>query len=79
MRIYEDMDMDAPEMASAKEMLDALVEELQSAGTSKVSFTFPKRGWTDAAREAIGIRCFLAQVVYKKEQTYQYIFRPVSQ
>ncbi|CAM9983768.1 unnamed protein product, partial [Laminaria digitata] len=37
MRIYEDMDMDAPEMASAKEMLDALVEELKSAGTSKLT------------------------------------------
>ena len=40
MRIYEDVDMDAPEMVSAKEKLDALVEELKSAGTSKVSFTF---------------------------------------
>lgn len=41
MRIYEDVDMDAPEMVSAKKKLDALVEELKSAGTSKVRFALP--------------------------------------
>lgn len=46
MRIYEDVDMNAPEMVSAKEKLDALVEELKSAGTSKVSFAFlPTQAW----------------------------------
>lgn len=36
MRIYEDNDMDAPSMGSAKEALDALVEELKTADTSTV-------------------------------------------
>lgn len=36
MRIYDDNDMEKPEMASAKAGLDALVEELKTAGTSKV-------------------------------------------
>lgn len=37
MRIYDDNDMDAPDMSSAKGKLDALVEELKAAGVSKVS------------------------------------------
>ena len=50
MRIYEDVDMNAPEMVSAKEKLDALVEELKSAGNSKVGLLgLPKLGWTDVA------------------------------
>ncbi|CAN0276347.1 unnamed protein product, partial [Ectocarpus fasciculatus] len=36
MRIYDDNDMTKPEMASAKEALDALVEELKTAGDSKL-------------------------------------------
>ncbi|CAN0355930.1 unnamed protein product [Pylaiella littoralis] len=36
MRIYDENDMDKPEMASAKAGLDALVEELKTAGTSKL-------------------------------------------
>ncbi|CAM9633651.1 unnamed protein product [Ascophyllum nodosum] len=36
MRIYDDVDMDAPEMASAKAGLDALVEELKNAAQSKL-------------------------------------------
>ena len=41
MRIYDDVDMDAPEMASAKAGLDALVEELKNAAQSKVCAPFP--------------------------------------
>lgn len=37
MRIYDDNDMDAAGMESAKAKLDALVEELKTAGASKVS------------------------------------------
>eukprot|EP00903_Cladosiphon_okamuranus_P013637 g12701.t1 len=36
MRIYDDNDMEKPDMASAKAGLDALVEELKTAGTSKL-------------------------------------------
>lgn len=36
MRIYDDNDMEKPDMAWAKAGLDALVEELKTAGTSKV-------------------------------------------
>ncbi|CAM9402785.1 unnamed protein product [Scytosiphon promiscuus] len=36
MRIYDENDMEAPEMASAKAGLDSLVEELKTAGDSKL-------------------------------------------
>lgn len=36
MRIYEDVDMNSPDMASAKAGLDALVDELKVADQSKV-------------------------------------------
>ncbi|CAN0409628.1 unnamed protein product, partial [Ectocarpus sp. 12 AP-2014] len=36
MRIYDDNDLTKPEMASAKEALDTLVEELKTAGDSKL-------------------------------------------
>lgn len=42
MRIYDENDMEAPEMASAKAGLDALVEELKTAGESKVSASLAK-------------------------------------
>lgn len=38
MRIYEDVDMNTPDMASAKAGLDALVDELKVAEQSKVRF-----------------------------------------
>lgn len=38
MRVYDDNDMDAPGMESAKAGLDALVDELKTAELSKVNF-----------------------------------------